>query len=144
MLADRPNQEDYMRIDLTSVMVDDQEKALQFYTGKLGFRKMADIPVGEYRWLTVTSSEGPQGIELLLEPMGFPQAREYQKALYNAGTPFTAFRTDDIDQEYQQLKSRGVIFRGEPQTMGPIKSVVFEDTCGNLINLVQPLMRPEQ
>ena len=133
-----------MRIDLTSVLVDDQEKALQFYTGKLGFKKMADIPMGEYRWLTVTSTEQPQGIELVLEPMGFPQAREFQMALYTQGTPYTAFRSDDIDREYKQLKSKGVVFRGEPQVMGPIKSVLFEDTCGNLINLVQSLMKPEQ
>jgi catechol 2,3-dioxygenase-like lactoylglutathione lyase family enzyme len=131
-----------MRIDLSSVMVDDQEKALQFYTGKLGFVKMADIPMGEYRWLTVTSLEGPREIELVLEPMGFPQAREYQKALFEAGTPLIAFRTDDIDTEYKQLKSRGVTFRGEPQIIGPIKAVLFEDTCGNLINLVQPLVKP--
>ncbi len=131
-----------MRIDLTSVMVDDQEKALQFYTSKLGFIKMADMPIGEYRWLTVRSPEGPREIELVLEPMAFPQAREYQKALFEAGTPITAFRTDDVDQEYQTLKSRGVTFRGEPQTMGPIKAVLFEDTCGNLINLVQPLVKP--
>ena len=103
---------------------------------------MADIPVGEYRWLTVRSPDGPQGIELSLEPMGFPQARDFQKALYDSGAPITAFRTDDIDQEYQQLKSRGVQFRGVPQIMGPIKAVLFEDTCGNLINLVQPLVRP--
>ncbi len=131
-----------MRINLTSVMVDDQEKALQFYTGKLGFIKMADMPVGEYRWLTVRSPEGPQEIELVLEPMGFPQAREFQKALYEMGTPITAFRTDDIDNEYRLLKGRGVTFRGEPQIMGPIKAVLFEDTCGNLINLVQPLVKP--
>src|SRR5512143_1808546 len=113
-----------MRIDISSVMVDDQEKALQFYTNKLGFVKMADIPMGEYRWLTVTSADGPDGVELLLEPMGFPEARVFQKALYNAGTPFTAFRTDDIDKEYKLLKSRGVIYRGEPQAMGPIKSAL--------------------
>ncbi len=131
-----------MRIDLTSVMVDDQEKALQFYTGKLGFIKMADLPMGENHWLTVRSPEGPQEIELVLEPVGFPQAREFQKALYEAGIPLTAFRTDDIDKEFQELKHRGVIFRGEPLVMGPIKAVLFEDTCGNLINLVQPLVRP--
>ncbi len=131
-----------MRIDLTSVMVNDQEKALQFYTEKLGFVKMADIPVGEYRFLTVTSPEGPDGIELVLEPMSFPQAREYQKALYDSGVPITAFRTDDVDEEFTQLKERGVTFRGEPQDMGPIKAVLFEDTCGNLINLVQALVKP--
>ncbi len=132
-----------MRINLTSVMVDDQEKALQFYTTKLGFIKMADIPVGEYRWLTVRSPEGPAEVELVLEPVGFPEAKVFQKALYKAGTPLTAFRTDDIDHEYELLKSRGVQFRGEPQVMGPIKAALFEDTCGNLINLVQPLVRPE-
>ena len=131
-----------MRIDITSVLVDDQEKALRFYTEKLGFKKMADIPVGEYRWLTVCSTEGQSGVELSLEPMGFPEARTYQKALYTAGTPLTAFRSEDIDKEYKLLKSRGVTFRGEPQEMGPIKSVLFEDTCGNLINLVQPLVKP--
>ena len=132
-----------MQINLTSILVDDQEKALKFYTEKLGFVKMADIPLGEYRWLTVRSPEGSAGIELVLEPLGFQQAREFQKALFSNGTPYTAFRTDDIDREYQQLKARGVVLRGEPQVMGPIKSVLFEDTCGNLINLVQPLMKPE-
>lgn len=131
-----------MRINVTNVLVDEQEKALQFYTQKLGFRKMADIPVGEFRWLTVISPEGEDEMELLLEPMGIPEARTYQKALYEAGIPYTAFRTDDIDREYKLLLSRGVIFRGEPQEMGPIKSVLFDDTCGNLINLVQPLMKP--
>lgn len=103
---------------------------------------MADIPMGEYRWLTVTSPEGIKGVELVLEPMGFPPARDYQKALYEAGIPLTAFLTDDIAGEVQRLKARGVVFRGEPQEMGPIKSVIFEDTCGNLINLVQPLIMP--
>ncbi len=131
-----------MRIDLSSVMVDDQEKALRFYTEKLGFVKMADIPMGDYRFLTVTSPEGPDGIELVLEPMGFTQAKEYQKALFESGAPIMAFRTDDIDKEYRQLKQRGVNFRGEPQDMGAIKAVLFEDTCGNLINLVQPLIKP--
>jgi catechol 2,3-dioxygenase-like lactoylglutathione lyase family enzyme len=134
--------EDTMHINLSSVLVDDQEKALQFYTQKLGFVKMADIPIGEYRWLTVVSPEGNNEIELVLEPMGFPPARVYQKALYEAGIPLTAFRTDNIDAEFRRLKDIGVIFRSEPQIMGPIKSVLFEDTCGNLINLVQPLMKP--
>lgn len=131
-----------MRINLSSVLVDDQKKAVEFYTQKLGFVKMADIPMGEYRWLTVTSPEGIKGVELVLEPMGFPPARDYQKALYEAGIPLTAFLTDDIAGEVQRLKARGVVFRGEPQEMGPIKSVIFEDTCGNLINLVQPLIMP--
>jgi predicted enzyme related to lactoylglutathione lyase len=130
--------EELMRINLSSVMVDDQEKALKFYTEVVGFVKKADIPVGEYRWLTVTSPEGAEGIELVLEPMGFPPARDYQKALYEAGIPLTAFLSADIQSEYQRLKSKGVIFRSEPQNLGAIISVLFEDNCGNLINLVQP------
>ena len=128
-----------MRINLSSIMVEDQEKALKFYTEKLGFIKKTDMPIGEYRWLTVTSPDGPEGVELVLEPMGFAPARDYQKALYEAGIPLTAFLSNDIDGEYKKLKSRGVNFRSEPQAMGAITSVLFEDTCGNLINLVQPM-----
>jgi predicted enzyme related to lactoylglutathione lyase len=127
-----------MQIKFVSIMVEDQESALKFYTSVLGFEKMADIPMGEYRWLTVTSPDGVEGVELVLEPMGFPPARAYQKALFEAGIPATAFTTKDIAAEVERLKARGVKFRGEPQDMGPIKVVVFEDTCGNLINLVQP------
>ncbi len=127
-----------MQIKFTSIMVDDQDKALKFYTDVLGFVKMADIPMGEYRWLTVVSPEGAEGVELVLEPMGFPPARNYQKALFDAGIPLTAFTTKAIYNECKRLKERGVIFRGEPQNMGLIVSVLFEDTCGNLINLVQP------
>ena len=131
-----------MQIRLASVMVDDQEKALRFYTSVLGFEKMADIPMGEYRWLTVTSPDGIAGVELALEPMGFAPARTYQRALLDAGIPATAFLTDDIFAEFRRLKKSGVAFRGEPTTMGPIIAVRFEDTCGNLIQLVQPLVRP--
>jgi len=127
-----------MQIHLSSVMVDDQERALAFYTEVLGFEKKTDIPMGEFRWLTVASPEGPEGIELVLEPMGFPPAKIYQKALFDAGIPFTAFITHDIQKEYRRLLGRGVVFRGEPTSMGPISAVLFEDTCGNLINLVQP------
>ena len=127
-----------MRINLSSVMVDDQEKALKFYTEKLGFIKKTDMSIGEYRWLTITSPDGPEGVELVLEPMGFPPARDYQKALFTAGIPITAFLSNDIQAEYQRLAARGVVFRSEPQSMGAITSVLFEDTCGNLINLVQP------
>ncbi len=127
-----------MQIKLTSILVDDQERALEFYTKVLGFEKMADIPMGEYRWLTVTSPDGVAGVELVLEPMGFEPAREYQKALFNAGIPATAFISTDIQAEYQRLKELGVRFRGEPKSMGPITAVLFEDTCGNLIQLVQP------
>lgn len=129
-----------MQIKVTSVMVDDQEKALAFYTTKLGFRKMADIPMGPaYRWLTVVSPAGIAGVELALEPMSFGPARVYQKALYEANIPATAFVTDDVEAEARQLRERGVVVRGKPETMGPIKAVMFEDGCGNLIHLVQPL-----
>ena len=127
-----------MQIKLTSVMVLDQDAALQFYTTVLGFEKNADIPMGPFRWLTVSSPEGVEGVELVLEPMGFPPARAYQKALFDAGVPATAFITNDVASEFRRLKSLGVKFRGEPTNMGPITAVVFEDTCGNLINLVQP------
>ena len=127
-----------MRIGLAGVMVDDQEKARAFYTGVLGFAVKTDIPMGQFRWLTVVSPEGAKGVELVLEPMGFPPAHAYQKALYDAGIPATAFITDDIAGEFTRLTEAGVVFRGEPSDMGPITGVLFEDTCGNLINLVQP------
>jgi catechol 2,3-dioxygenase-like lactoylglutathione lyase family enzyme len=127
-----------MQIKFTSILVDDQSKALAFYTEYLGFRKHSDVPMGEYRWLTVVSPDGVPGAEVVLEPMGFPPAKAWQKALYEAGIPATAFITQDIDIEYRRLAARGVKFRGEPKQMGPIKAVTFEDTCGNLINLVQP------
>ena len=127
-----------MQITLTSVMVEDQDQALRFYTTVLGFEKKQDIPMGEFRWLTVSSPEGAAGVELVLEPMGFPPARVYQKALFEAGIPATAFISNDIAAEYQRLKALGVRFRGEPVNMGPITAVLFEDGCGNLINLVQP------
>jgi predicted enzyme related to lactoylglutathione lyase len=127
-----------MKITLSSLFVEDQDHALNFYTSVLGFEKKHDIPMGEFRWLTVLSPEGVVGVELVLEPMAFAPARVYQKALFDAGIPTTAFMTTDIDVETQKLKGRGVKFRGEPQSMGPIRFVMFEDTCGNLINLVQP------
>ena len=127
-----------MQITLASIFVEDQDRALAFYTSVLGFQKKHDIPMGQFRWLTVSSPEGASGVELVLEPMAFPPARTYQKALYEAGIPATAFMTTDIASEYQKLKSLGVKFRGEPASMGPVTAVMFEDTCGNLINLVQP------
>jgi len=127
-----------MQITLTSLMVENQEKALAFYTDIIGFEKKHDIPMGEFRWLTVTAPEGLTGVELVLEPMAFPPARTYQKALYEAGIPATAFITTDIAAEYARLKKLGVVFRGEPVNAGPVTVVLFEDTCGNLINLVQP------
>ena len=119
-------------------MVDDQEKALRFYTNVLGFAKKTDITMGTFRWLTVSSPEGAEGVELVLEPMNFSPAKVYQKALFDAGVPATAFFTSDIHSEYARLKTKGVVFGGEPANMGAITAVVFEDTCGNLINLVQP------
>jgi catechol 2,3-dioxygenase-like lactoylglutathione lyase family enzyme len=127
-----------MQIRLASLMVDDQDKALNFYTGVLGFLKDKDIPMGPFRWLTVTAPEGAEGVELVLEPTAFPPAQVFQKALFDAGIPATAFITTDVHAEYQRLKNAGVVFRSEPQSMGSITAVLFEDTCGNLINLVQP------
>ncbi|HEU4517326.1 MAG TPA: VOC family protein [Steroidobacteraceae bacterium] len=127
-----------MQIKFTSILVEDQSKALGFYTDVLGFRKLSDVPMGEYRWLTVVSPDGVDGAEVVLEPMAFPPARTWQKALFDAGIPATAFITSDIDGEFRRLAARGVKFRGEPKQMGPIKAVMFEDGCGNLLNLVQP------
>jgi predicted enzyme related to lactoylglutathione lyase len=126
-----------MKIFVTSVMVDDQEKALKFYTEKLGFTKKEDVAAGGYRWLTVTSPDGAPGMEILLEPMAFPPAKEYQKALFNAGMPLTMFGVDDIQSEYKRLVDLGVKFKSEPQNMGPATIAIFEDTCGNLIQIAQ-------
>lgn len=126
-----------MQLKFISLMVSDQAHALDFYTRVLGFEKMADIPMGEFRWLTVTSPDGLAGVELVLEPMAFPPSKVYQKALYDAGIPATAVMTSDIQADVARLSARGVAFRGTPQRMGPITAVIFEDTCGNLINLVQ-------
>ena len=126
-----------MKIILTSVMVDNQEKALKFYTEVLGFVKKNDIPLGQDRWLTVISPEGPDDVELLLEPMGFPPARTYQKALFEAGIPLTSFAVDDIQNEYERMKKLGVVFKTAPTKMGPAPIAVFEDTCGNLIQMAQ-------
>ena len=127
-----------MQITLSSILVEDQERALRFYTDVLGFQKKHDIPMGEFRWLTLTSPEGAPGVELVLEPMAFSPARVYQKALYEAGIPATAFISADIGTEVRRLKARGVKFRSEPTKAGPVTVALFEDTCGNLINLVQP------
>ena len=126
-----------MQITLVSLLVDDQDRALAFYTSMLGFQKKHDIPMGTFRWLTVTAPEGVAGVELVLEPMAFPPARVYQRALFEAGIPATAFMSNDIHAEYARLKERGVKFRAEPRHMGVVTVALFEDTCGNLINLVQ-------
>lgn len=126
-----------MQIRLTSVMVQDQEKALKFYTEVLGFQKRNDIPAGDARWLTVTASDDPDGIELLLEPVGLPAARTFQNALFEAGIPLTAFYVADIRGEYQRLKAIGVRFTVEPTSAGEATIAIFDDTCGNLIQIYQ-------
>ena len=126
-----------MKIKVTSVMVDDQDKALKFYTEKLGFLKKKEIPLGEHKWLTVVSREEPDGVELLLEPMGFAPARVFQKALKDAGIPLTMFNVDDIQSEYERLERSGVKFNMKPTQMGPATIAVLDDTCGNNIQLVQ-------
>jgi catechol 2,3-dioxygenase-like lactoylglutathione lyase family enzyme len=126
-----------LKIKLTSVLVEDQDKALRFYTEVLGFVKNKEIPLGEAKWLTVVSPEGPGDIELLLEPNDNPAARTFQAALREQEIPLTAFAVDDIQQEYARLKQLGVVFRSEPTRMGPTTAAVFDDTCGNLIQLYQ-------
>lgn len=126
-----------MRVKLTSVLVKDQEKALQFYTRKLGFLKKRDIPMGEHRWLTVVSAEEPDGVEIVLEPMAFPPAVGWQEALYKAGIPATAFYSVNVDAEYERLLAAGVVFSMPPTMMGPAKIAVFDDTCGNNIQIFQ-------
>ena len=127
-----------MRITLTSLMVDDQEKALAFYTGVLGFQKKHDIPVGEYRWITVTSPEGHADVELALEPNANPAGRAFQEAMFRQGIPVASFQSRDIANECARLKTHGVAFTREPTNMGPVTIAVFADTCGNLIQLHQP------
>lgn len=126
-----------MRIHLSSVYVDDQEKALAFYTGVLGFRKKTDIPMGEYRWLTVVSPEEPEGTELVLEPDAHPAAKAFKKALHEDGIPLTSFAVGDVRAEYERLRELGVEFRQEPTEMGPVTVAVFDDTCGNWIQIAQ-------
>lgn len=125
-----------MRINLTSVFVDDQEKAERFYTDVLGFVKKHDVPVGEHRWLTVVSPENPDGTELLLEPSAHPAASPFTEALVADGIPFTSFAVDDVAAEYERLRGLGVRFTQEPADMGPVTTAVFDDTCGNLIQIV--------
>lgn len=128
-----------MKINLTSIPVRDQAAALAFYTEKLGFVKKEDVPMGEHRWLTVVSPEGAEGVELLLEPLGFEPAKDFYGALYEAGIPATSFESDDLDGEVERLKAKGVEFRGDAQDMGNTRVVVFDDTCGNLVCLTQRL-----
>ena len=124
-----------MRITVTSVLVDDQAKALAFYTDVLGFVKKTDVPVGDARWLTVVSPEDPDGTELLLEPDGHPAARPFKDALVNDGIPFTSFGVEDVQAEFERLKGLGVRFTQGPVAMGTVTTAVFDDTCGNLIQI---------
>ncbi len=126
-----------MKIKLTGVFVDDQDKALKFYVEILGFVKKEDVPVGEFKWLTVVSPEAPDDIELLLEPNNNPAAKTYQQAIFDQGIPAAAFAVDDIRKEYERLKERGVVFTMEPTETGPAILAIFNDTCGNLIQLYQ-------
>jgi len=124
-----------MRITMTSVLVDDQDKALAFYTEVLGFRKKTDIPLGEHRWLTVVSPDALDGVELVLEPDEHPAAKPFKAALVEDGIPFTSFGVDDVEQEYERLRGLGVHFTQEPTAMGPVTTAVLDDTCGNLIQI---------
>jgi len=124
-----------MRINITSVLVDDQDKALAFYTGPLGFVKKTEVPLGEHRWLTVVSPEDPDGTELLLEPDEHPAARPFKSALVNDGIPFTSFAVDDVNAEHERLSALGVRFTQPPVDMGPVTTAVLDDTCGNLIQI---------
>jgi catechol 2,3-dioxygenase-like lactoylglutathione lyase family enzyme len=125
-----------MRINVTSVMVDDQDKALRFYTDVLGFVKKTEIPLGEARWLTVVSPEEPEGTELVLEPDGHPAAKPFKQALVEDGIPFTSFAVADAQEEFERLGNLGVRFTQEPVAAGSVTTAVFDDTCGNLIQIV--------
>ena len=126
-----------MRIYVTSVLVDDQAKALRFYTDVLGFTKKNDISLGEASWLTVVAPDAPEGTELLLEPDSHPAAGPFKAALVEDGIPFTSFAVGDVAEEYERLRSLGVRFTQEPLDMGGVTTAVFDDTCGNLIQIVQ-------
>ncbi|HZN98092.1 MAG TPA: VOC family protein [Gemmatimonadales bacterium] len=127
-----------MRIKLTSLIVDDQDRALRFYTEVLGFRKKHDIPVGEFRWITVTSPEGRDDLELVLEPNANPAGKAFQEAMFSQGIPLAAFEVADIAREYARLDAAGVAFTRKPTPTGPVVLAVMADTCGNLIQLYQP------
>ena len=126
-----------MKIVVTSVLVDDQEKALRFYTGVLGFIKKNDIPMGQFRWLTVVSPADANGVELSLEPDQHPAAKPFKRALVEDGIPFTSFGVEDVQAEYDRLLKAGVHFTQPPVAMGPVTTAVLDDTCGNLIQIAQ-------
>ena len=127
-----------MRIKLHSIMVDDQDKALAFYTKVLGFQLKHDIPAGGARWITVVSPEGPADLELVLEPNENPAGRAFQEAMFAQGIPLAAFEVDDVETEFARLQKKKVVFTMKPTVMGPVTIAVFADTCGNLIQLYQP------
>jgi catechol 2,3-dioxygenase-like lactoylglutathione lyase family enzyme len=124
-----------MRINLASVLVDDQQKALRFYTEVLGFVKKTDVPLGEHSWLTVVSPDDPDGVELVLEPDEHPAVKPFKAALVADGIPFTSFAVDDVQKEYDRLTGLGVTFTQQPTVMGPVTTAVLDDTCGNLIQI---------
>lgn len=126
-----------MKIYVTAIFVDDQDKALQFYTNVLGFVKKGDTLLGDFKWLTVTSPEDPNGPELLLEANDNPAAQAFQRSLFEQGKPLKAFAVENVQSEYERLTRLGVTFRIEPTQMGPVTLAIFDDTCGNLIQLVQ-------
>lgn len=126
-----------MRIGLTSVLVDDQEKALRFYCDTLGFVPKEDVPLGDYRWLTVVSTEEPEGVQLLLEPDAHPAAKPFKNALVADGIPYASFSVDDVEAEHRRLAALGVNFTQPPVSMGTVTTAVFDDTCGNLIQIAQ-------
>ena len=126
-----------MRITLTSVLVDDQDVALRFYTKVLGFVKKTEVPMGEHRWLTVVSPDEPDGVELVLEPSDHPAVGPFKEALVGDGIPYTSFEVADVRAEFERLSGLGVVFTQEPLEMGPVTTAVFDDTCGNLIQIAQ-------
>ncbi len=126
-----------MKIYITSVFVDNQQKALEFYTEKLGFEKKHDIPVGEHRWLTLTEPSNPNSVELFLEPSDHPATKPFKDAIVEDGIPYKSFKVTDIQKEYERLLSLGVEFTQPPTEMGPVITAVLDDTCGNLIQLLQ-------
>jgi catechol 2,3-dioxygenase-like lactoylglutathione lyase family enzyme len=126
-----------MRIYITSVLVDDQDKALRFYTDVLGFQKKNDIPLGEARWLTVVAPDQPDGPQLLLEPDAHPAAKPFKAALVADGIPVTSFAVQDVHAEFQRLRGLGVRFTQDPADMGAVTTAVFDDTCGNLIQIAK-------
>jgi catechol 2,3-dioxygenase-like lactoylglutathione lyase family enzyme len=124
-----------MRINLASVLVDDQDKALRFYTEVLGFTKKTEVPLGTHRWLTVVSPEDPDGVELVLEPDEHPAAKPFKDALVEDGIPFTSFAVENVQREYERLSALGVVFTQSPRITGPVTTAVLDDTCGNLIQI---------